>query len=218
MLTHRVPPPYKPPPACALEEIYSDKSIVIIDKPSGLLSVPGIGPEKAFCAASIVADRFGDSFIVHRLDMDTSGVMVFARTKAAQRHLSRQFERRSVKKTYEAVVAGHLSQPSGRIDAAIAKFSKQRPLRHLDPAGQDAITDWTHVSRSKSCSRLALYPQTGRSHQLRLHLQSIGHPILGDAFYGDITAAKRLLLHARSLQINHPDTDEFLNFESKPKF
>jgi tRNA pseudouridine32 synthase/23S rRNA pseudouridine746 synthase len=201
-----VPPPYLPPPTSAVEVIFSDAHMVAINKPSGLLSVPGIGPEKAFCAHSIVSERFEDAYVVHRLDMDTSGVMVFARSKAAQRSLSMSFEKRLTTKTYEALVEGIIAADEGTIDKSIAKFSLRRPLRHLDPDGQTAITHWRALKRcsATSKSRLELSPITGRSHQLRLHLKSIGHPILGDAFYGDPARHERLCLHAKNLSLPHP--------------
>ena len=200
------PKPYTPPSRESLITLYCDDVIVLADKPSGLLSVPGRGPEKAFCAQSILSDRHGPVLTVHRLDMDTSGIMIFARTKDAQRVLSRQFENRTVEKTYEALVQGVVSETSGTIDKAIAKYSLDRPLRHLDPDGQTAITHWSVLDRLPETTRLHLRPETGRSHQLRLHLASIGHPILGDEFYGDQTSHERLCLHAKSLRFDHPNS------------
>lgn len=202
------PSPYAPPPADTVITVHQDDEIVLIDKPSGLLSVPGRGPEKAFCAQSVVSDRYGPVLTVHRLDMDTSGLMIFARTKDAQRALSRQFEKRAIEKTYEALVEGEVAENSGTIDKAIAKYSLDRPLRHLDPDGQTAITHWHVMDRSSEQSRLKLQPETGRSHQLRLHLASIGHPILGDVFYGDKTRHSRLCLHAKTLSFAHPRTNK----------
>ena len=213
-----VPSPYAPPPAQALISLHCDDEILLADKPSGLLSVPGRGPEKAFCAQSILSERHGPVFTVHRLDMDTSGLMVFARTKDAQRALSRQFERRTVTKTYEALVEGCIMQDGGTIDKAIAKYSLDRPLRHLDPDGQTAITHWRVMDRATQQSRLHLHPETGRSHQLRLHLASIGHPILGDAFYGDKARHERLCLHAKSLKLDHPHTHKRMHFSAPPPF
>lgn len=194
--------------------------MVAINKPSGLLSVPGIGPEKAFCALSILCNRFDEAFVVHRLDMDTSGVMVFARTKEAQRDLSMSFEKRLTHKTYEALTEGLIEAESGTIDKAIAKYSLRRPLRHLDPDGRAAVTNWQMMERdaAASTSRVALTPITGRSHQLRLHLQSIGHPILGDAFYGDSTLHERLCLHARDLSLPHPNTGNTVHLSCPTPF
>lgn len=206
--------PYNPPAATQMKTVYSDDDIVVGDKPSGLLSVPGIGPEKAICANSILSDRHGAVLTVHRLDMDTSGLIVFARTKEAQRVLSKQFEARSVEKTYEALVQGRVKGEVGTIDKAIARFSHARPLRHLDPDGQSAITHWSVIERSSSTTRLVLRPETGRSHQIRLHLASENHPILGDVFYGDPTSHTRLCLHATSLKFVHPISQESLTFTS----
>jgi len=214
----RPPSPYKPPPIDRLKTLHADDWIVVCDKPSGLLSVPGRGPEKAVCANSILSTRHGRVLTVHRLDMDTSGLMVFARTKEAHKTLSRAFEKRAVKKSYEALVAGHPSQQSGTINAAIARFSLNRPLRHLDPQGREAITHWRVLENAQKNSRVALNPETGRSHQLRLHMASLGHPILGDVFYGDPDSHERLCLHAKSLSFAHPESGETLQFETATEF
>lgn len=210
--------PYNPPPSEALRTLHIDEALIIIDKPSGLLSVPGLGPEKQICANSIVSDRHGEVFTVHRLDMDTSGVMVFARDKDTHRELSRLFEQRRVAKTYEALIDGHLADETGTIDAAIAKHSRQRPLRHLDPDGQVAITHWTVVAYAAGQTRVVLKPETGRSHQLRLHMASLGHAILGDVFYGDPSRYDRLCLHAKTLGFEHPRSGVFMAFEADTPF
>ncbi|MEO0448967.1 MAG: RluA family pseudouridine synthase [Pseudomonadota bacterium] len=212
------PKPYSPPPRESLQTVYIDEDIVVADKPSGLLSVPGRGPEKAVCANSILSEALGPVLTIHRLDMDTSGMIVFARHKDAQRALSRQFEQRKVAKQYEALVAGLMREDRGTIDAAIAKYSFNRPLRHLDPEGQAAITHWTVIERAQAQTRLSLVPETGRSHQLRLHLASIGHAILGDVFYGDEMSAPRLCLHAKRLSFQHPNTKQACVFETKTPF
>ncbi len=211
-------PPYMPPPAEAVRTIYQDAQIIVADKPSGLLSVPGRGPDKTTCANSVLSERHGEVLTVHRLDMDTSGLMVFARTREAHRALSRSFERRQTDKTYIARVQGVMSEDSGRIDLPIAKYSLQRPLRHIDVDGQEAITEWTVISRTPETTRLELRPKTGRSHQLRLHLSAIGHPILGDAFYGLDTSAPRLMLHASRLVFSHPETGRDMEFVAPPEF
>lgn len=213
-----VPKPYKPPSPEALRTVYIDDALIVADKPSGLLSVPGLGPEKAVCANSILSQRHGPVLTVHRLDMDTSGLIIFARTKDVQRALSRQFEKRQVAKTYEAVVEGHVSGDIGVIDKAIARHSLNRPLRHLDPDGQVAITEWQVLDRTAPTTRLALTPKTGRSHQLRLHMASLGHPILGDVFYGDPATHERLCLHAGALKFEHPSSDKKLHIQTPTPF
>jgi len=211
-------PPYNPPADHLLKTVHEDEWIVIADKPSGLLSVPGRGPEKAICAVSIVSARHGEIHTVHRLDMDTSGLMIFAKSKHAQRTLSQAFEKRSVDKTYEARVEGHLEEATGTIDKAIARYSLNRPIRHLDPEGRSAITHWSVLNREAQTTRLKLVPETGRSHQLRLHLASLGHPILGDAFYGNSENHARLCLHAKTLSFAHPGTDKTVQFETQTPF
>ncbi|MEL6860920.1 MAG: RluA family pseudouridine synthase [Pseudomonadota bacterium] len=212
------PKPYNPPPASALKTVYVDEHIVVCDKPSGLLSVPGRGPEKAICASSLLGERHGPVFVVHRLDMDTSGCMVLARSLEGQRRLSRQFEKRQVAKTYHALLEGALHPDAGTVDKAIAKFSHQRPLRHLDPDGREAITHWQVTARTAGTTRVELTPKTGRSHQLRLHMKSLGHPILGDVFYGDPNSHERLCLHATVLRFEHPATGEKLTLSTPVPF
>ena len=212
------PKPYKPPAEDQLKTLFIDDWLVVCDKPSGLLSVPGLGPEKAVCASSMMSARHGEVFVVHRLDMDTSGVMVFARTKDAQRALSRAFELRQVTKSYEALIEGQPDADQGTVNAAIAKHSLSRPLRHLDPAGREAITHWQVIARAPSHARVALHPETGRSHQLRLHMASLGHPILGDVFYGDESTHDRLCLHARTIAFSHPQSGTKVSFEVAPAF
>jgi len=203
--------PYNPPPADQLKSVFIDDHLVVADKPSGLLSVPGLGPEKAICAQSILTARHGEVLTVHRLDMDTSGLIIFARSKDSQRAMSQQFERREIRKVYEALVQGAMQNNHGLIDKAIAKYSRARPLRHLDPEGQQAITHWSLIERSVDKSRVRLMPKTGRSHQLRLHMASLGHPILGDVFYGDPASHQRLCLHASEIAFTHPVTDEAIS-------
>lgn len=212
------PTPYNPPSSETLRTLYLDDDLIVADKPSGLLSVPGRGPEKAVCANSILSERHGPVLTVHRLDMDTSGVIVFARNKEAQRHLSKQFEQRRVSKKYEALVQGLIDKELGTIDAAIAKHSLDRPLRHLDPEGRSAITHWQVLHRDERTTRLLLTPETGRSHQIRLHLASIGHSILGDVFYGDVNSHERLCLHAKTLRIAHPVSEKIVEFEADTPF
>lgn len=211
--------PYAPPPAARLTTIHIDDHIIVANKPGGLLSVPGRGPEKAFCAVSVLSDRVGDVFTVHRLDMDTSGIIVFARTKAAQSRLSRAFQERQISKTYLAVVEGEPIPKSGEITFPIAAYSKRRPLRHIEEGGREAITHYETLETQADKSLIKLSPVTGRSHQLRLHMQAIGHPILGDRFYGRETSANQLMLHAETLGFPHPETKEKVRyFAPKPDY
>jgi len=209
---------YRPTPPEQLETVFIDADIVVANKPSGLLSVPGLGPEKTECANSQLSDRHGAVLTVHRLDMDTSGLIIFARNKNTQRALSRQFELRRVEKSYEALVEGQLDQASGTIDKAIARHSLNRPLRHLDPDGQNAITHWMVLTKDPASTRVQLHPETGRSHQLRLHMASHGHAILGDVFYGNPDTHQRLCLHAKELVFAHPSTGSDLAFTTTTPF
>lgn len=217
-LPPHVPPPYFPPPPNDLKTLYIDDDIILANKPSGLLSVPGRGPEKAICVHSILSDRHGPVLTVHRLDMDTSGLMVFARTKEAHRHLSRSFELRRAEKEYVAVVENQIERDAGEITLPIAKYSLRRPFRHTDPDGQEAITHWQVAARTPATTRLLLSPKTGRTHQLRVHLSAIGHPILGDDLYGNQSLAARLLLHASRLNFPHPASQKIVSFQSEPDF
>jgi tRNA pseudouridine32 synthase/23S rRNA pseudouridine746 synthase len=188
-----------------LEIIYNDEALVAVNKPSGLLSVPGLGPNKQDCVYHRLLQQFPDVLMVHRLDMDTSGLMLFARSPEAQRNLSMQFEKREIEKTYVAVVEGILEQNDGMVDYPLRKDMEQRlPPRHLVDCvrGKQALTEWEVLERGAASTRVALYPKTGRSHQLRVHLSAIGFPIVGDPIYG--TPADRLLLHAESVVLSHP--------------
>ncbi len=209
---------YNPPSSDQLETVFVDDDIVVANKPSGLLSVPGLGPAKAICANSQLSDRHGAVLTVHRLDMDTSGLIIFARHKQAQRALSKQFEMRRVEKAYEALVEGQLAPDRGTIDKAIARHSLNRPLRHLDAEGQTAITHWTVLAKTPANTRIQLRPETGRSHQLRLHMASHGHPILGDVFYGNPDSHSRLCLHAKTLAFAHPASGDDLAFTTDTPF
>jgi tRNA pseudouridine32 synthase/23S rRNA pseudouridine746 synthase len=188
--------------------LYADDRLVAVDKPAGMLSVPGRGADKADCAARRVQQAFGDALVVHRLDMGTSGILVFGRGAEAQRWLSRSFAERAVSKRYLAVVAGSPPADHGRIELPLICDWPRRPRQKVDTEhGKPSTTLWQVVAREGATARLALTPVTGRSHQLRVHLQAIGHPILGDELYAppDIQAlAGRLLLHAESLTLPHP--------------
>ena len=195
------------PPDGPLDVVHRDEDILVLNKPSGLLSVPGKAAEHADCLEARAKADFPEALLVHRLDMDTSGLMIFAMNKAAQRHLGLQFERRHVVKTYEALVWGQPAD-AGEVDLPLIVDWPKRPLQMVDHArGKKAHTAWKVIAREASHARVRLAPTTGRSHQLRVHMQAIGHPILGDRFYANgaaLQAAPRLSLHARALEVFHP--------------
>jgi tRNA pseudouridine32 synthase/23S rRNA pseudouridine746 synthase len=207
--------------------LYVDDTLLVADKPSGLLAVPGRGADKQDCLAARVQARYPDALIVHRLDMATSGLMVMARGPAAQRALSKAFAAREVDKRYVAVVAGRLQTAQegwGTIDLPIIVDWPNRPLRIVDhQLGKPSLTRWRVLGHdaSGSSTRVELEPVTGRSHQLRVHLREIGHPILGDALYAppDVQVlSARLLLHAGSLRFAHPVTGEAMSFGCRAPF
>lgn len=212
------------PSSTSLTVIHLDDRLLVIDKPVGLLSVPGIGPEKVDSVATRAAAQYPGARIVHRLDYDTSGVLLLARDAEAHRELSRQFHDREVTKKYIAIVDGVMKDDSGRIDLPMRKDMDPRnaPRQVIDHAeGRSAITDWWVIERLTDRTRLLLKPVTGRSHQLRLHLKTIGHPILGDDLYSParvVELAERLMLHAESLTIVHPTTASLMTVESKCPF
>ena len=183
--------------------VHLDEDLIAIDKPAGLLSVPGRGPDKQDCASGRVQARHPGALVVHRLDQATSGLLVFARHLAAQQALSRAFEQRQVQKHYVAVVWGDPGA-SGLIDLPLAADWPNRPRQRVDPVhGRPSQTAWQRLAFDGVQSRLALAPLTGRAHQLRVHLLAIGHPIVGDALYDPERPAPRLLLHAQALSLPH---------------
>jgi tRNA pseudouridine32 synthase/23S rRNA pseudouridine746 synthase len=198
--------------------VFADSDLIVVNKPAGLPSVPGRPPELKDCAISRLQAIYSDALVVHRLDMATSGMLLFARGATMQRALSQLFERRLVHKRYEAVVHGHLAAPTGTIDLPLIADWPNRPRQKVDwVQGKSATTHWRRLPSqySESCSRLELSPITGRSHQLRLHLSAIGHPIVGDSLYGseDPSAIRsRLLLHASDLEFIHPVRQELVKF------
>lgn len=210
-----------PPPP--LRWVHHDDRLVVVDKPSGLLAVPGRGADKADCAASHVLERFADARVVHRLDQATSGLLVFARGIAVQRELGRRFESRRVLKTYVAVVAGAPDADAGTIDLPLAADWPNRPRQRVDPEhGRAACTHWRVIRRDDAGSRtrLELEPRSGRTHQLRVHLAAIGHPIVGDRLYAGAAVAEeasRLLLHASALDLGELDGAP-ARFDSAPPF
>lgn len=211
---------YAPPPDPP-ELIHADHEILVVNKPAGLLSVPGRGAEKADCLIGRLRAAFPTVLLVHRLDLDTSGVMIFGLTPHAQRNLSKQFEERKVKKTYVARVMGRLEPKTGRIDLPLIVDWPNRPRQKVDHAeGRAAQTDWRVVRANDAETRVRLFPLTGRSHQLRVHMAEIGHPILGDPLYATGKAADhpRLMLHAESLRIRHPESGVQQGFNAPAPF
>lgn len=196
------------PPQDPLVILHHDHQVLLVDKPSGLLSVPGKGEDLTDCLIARVQRVFPDALLVHRLDRDTSGVMIFAMTPHAQRHLGLQFENRQTKKTYVARVWGEMADKTGTVDLPLIVDWPNRPLQMVDHEnGRPAVTDWRVVRVGGGETRVRLMPKTGRSHQLRVHMLALGHPILGDPFYatGPARDHPRLMLHSETLQFRHPD-------------
>ena len=222
----------------AMTIVYEDADLLVLDKPAGLLCVPGRGPDKQDCLSARAQTRFADALIVHRLDMATSGLVVMARGTQNQRFLSAAFAQRQVQKSYAALVHGHAlalagstaADPAGwhTIDLPIGADWPQRPLQKIDEMhGKPSQTRWRidtgleHDAPLKPCTRLLLEPVTGRTHQLRLHLASVGLPILGDTLYAPaaVAAASNLLmLHAWQLVLPHPKTQLLLYINTKINF
>ncbi|NUB46404.1 RNA pseudouridine synthase [Fertoebacter nigrum] len=197
------------PPDVPLTLIHHDAQVVVVNKPAGLLSVPGKGEDRADCLIARLRGVFPEILLVHRLDLDTSGVMVFALTKAAQGALGQQFEKRQTKKIYIARVAGLVEPKAGLVDLPLCVDWPNRPRQHVDHEnGRPAQTEWAVVKHGPGETRMRLQPLTGRSHQLRVHMAALGHPILGDPLYaeGAARAHPRLMLHAESLRFRHPDS------------
>ena len=209
------------PPDTPLDVVHEDSHLLILNKPSGLLSVPGKGPELADCLLSRAQAVFPETLLVHRLDRDTSGLMVFARTPHAQRHLGLQFEKRMVKKTYIARVWGVPTDKSGEIDLPLIVDWPNRPKQKVCfETGKSAQTSWRLLKSDGTTSRLRLTPKTGRSHQLRVHCLEMGHPILGDPFYAEGPARDfdRLMLHAEELRLKNPEGGHSMQFRAKAPF
>lgn len=212
--------PYTPPND-PLDVLYEDGHIVVVNKPSGLLSVPGRGEHLADCLLTRVQAAFPDALLVHRLDRDTSGVMVFALTAHAQRSLSMQFEKRRTKKTYVARVSGKIAEKQGSIDLPLIVDWPNRPLQKVcHDTGKPALTDWRVMKVGGGETRVRLSPKTGRSHQLRVHMLAIGHVILGDPLYatGEDLEYPRLMLHSEELRLNHPESGKGMSFRAKAPF
>ena len=206
------------PVAPGFDLLHADAALLVVNKPSGLLSVPGRGADKLDCLITRVQADYPDALIVHRLDCDTSGLLVLARGKEMHRCLSIQFQDRQVDKRYVAVVEGELAPASGEVNLPLNVDWPNRPLHIVDfKTGKPSLTLYRVLSYDavEHCSRVELTPETGRTHQLRVHMQALGHPILGDSLYATPSArakADRLLLHAEYLAFAHPENGEPLNF------
>lgn len=215
--------PYTPPPDNGLTVLFADASLLVVNKPAGLLSVPGRGDDKQDCLASRVQAEYPDALIVHRLDMSTSGLLVLARGEAMQSEINRLFRERAVDKRYLAVVDGVLAEAAGEIDLPLICDWPNRPRQKVDhDIGKRSLTRFTRldVDVASQTTRVALEPVTGRSHQLRVHMAALGHPILGDELYGGPAEHKapRLLLHAMDLAFAHPLSGAALTFHCPPDF
>ena len=214
---------YNPPQEPWLDLVYRDDYIAVVNKPSGLLSVPGNQPQYYDSAMSRVKEKYGFCEPAHRLDMATSGILLFALSKAADRELKRQFREREPKKYYQALVWGHVEQDHGVVELPLICDWENRPRQKICfERGKRAITFYDVLQRyPNNATRVKLTPITGRSHQLRLHMLALGHPILGDKFYAHPQAkalSPRLCLHAESLQIQHPITGEMMEFTAPVGF
>ncbi|MCL1043499.1 RluA family pseudouridine synthase [Shewanella marisflavi] len=212
---------YQPPAIPWLDIRYQDRDIVILNKPSGLLSNPGRAEETHDCAINRLLQRFPEAILVHRLDCATSGIMVFALNKKAESNLKTQFQNRTTEKYYVAEVQGIMAQDSGKITLAMKADSEQPPLQKIAEDGKPATTYFEVLERRSNSTLVKLKPITGRTHQLRLHMKALGHTILGDDFYGDetvIAATPRLHLHAEHLGITHPYKQKRLSFYSRHPF
>ena len=214
---------YHPPIDPWLSILYQDDHIVVVNKQPGILSVSGSQPQFIDSIIHRLQQKFSYVESVHRLDMATSGVMVAALSKLADREIKKQFRERIPKKSYVAVVWGHLAHDTGSVDLPLICDWPNRPRQMVDMEnGKQALTEYQVLSRhDNNTTRVQLFPYTGRSHQLRVHMQAIGHPILGDKFYATPDAfsmSNRLLLHAECLTIHHPKTGESMTFSCEPDF
>lgn len=213
---------YAPPMTPYLEILHTSKAFIIANKQSGLLTVPGRGEEKQDCLFSRVLTTYDDVLVVHRLDMATSGLVIFARSKEVQGYFGRLFQERQISKTYHAIVEGVPSQQNGVIDYPLSPDWPNRPKQKIDlENGKKAETNWFLLKTNNGKSLIKLLPKTGRSHQLRVHMAEFGYPILGDKLYATdsaIKAATRLMLHASKLEFLHPLDGQSVAFTSPPPF
>lgn len=212
---------YVPPPDTGLEVLHEDEAMLVVNKPAGLLSVPGRGEDRQDCLAWRVQQRFADALIVHRLDMATSGLLVMGRGAAMQRALSMAFEQRETDKRYEAVVHGLVAQDAGEIDLPLITDWPNRPRQMVCfERGKPSLTRFRVIARDEAAqrTRVSLEPVTGRSHQLRVHLLALGHPIVGDELYAPASDAPRMMLHACALGLPHPVSGAPMHWHSASPF
>lgn len=211
-------PEYHPPMHPYLRVLYQDEDIVVLDKPSGLLSVPGRQADHADSLALRVQRALPTATVVHRLDMATSGIMLMALNKTAHRRISQQFEQRKTEKRYQALILGVPNEDEGIVDQPMRCDWPNRPKQIIDhEQGKAAQTRWRIKQKCNGYSRVELFPITGRSHQLRVHMQFLGCAILGDRFYAPqwtLQHVPRLQLHAEQLGFYHPESNEWLSFDS----
>lgn len=202
--------------------VYRDNHLLVLDKPSGLLAVPGRGPDLQDCLSTRAQAQFPTALVVHRLDRDTSGLLLMALDPTTQRALNLQFAAQEVHKLYVAIVCGSPAEDEGMIDLPMRKDFDNPPRHMIDPLhGRAARTQWRVIERLADRTRLAVTPKTGRSHQIRLHLLSIGHPILGDNLYAPpqaLAMSDRLLLHAEELSLTHPTSGQEIAWRSACPF
>lgn len=209
------------PPTDPLEIVYSDSEIIVVNKPSGLLSVPGKLEGREDCLVSRLQRQFPSALLVHRLDCDTSGLIIFARNKKAQGFLGQEFEQRRAEKTYIARVSGIVQNDDGLIDLPLSADWPNRPRQMVNhEQGRPAQTGWEVMARGDGETRMRLFPKTGRSHQLRVHMLALGHPILGDPIYatGPSRQFPRLMLHAETLALHHPASKNWVRFVAPAPF
>ncbi|MFT4517755.1 MAG: tRNA pseudouridine32 synthase/23S rRNA pseudouridine746 synthase [Halioglobus sp.] len=216
-------PPYLVPHSTeAIDILHEDDDLLLVRKPDLLLSIPGRHPLNKDCLITRLQQDYPGASIVHRLDLDTSGIMIIPLNKPTHAHISRQFQERRVQKSYHAIVYGAVEADTGEIDLPIATDWQDRPRQKIcHERGKSALTRYEVLSREADRSRLLLKPVTGRSHQLRIHLRELGHPILGCDMYAHDEAlgmAERLMLHATTLEFEHPTTGKPLYGECPPGF
>lgn len=214
---------YYPPQAPYLDILYQDEDIVVLNKPAGLLSVPGREIKHRDSLALRILKVWPDACVVHRLDLATSGLIILAMRKSAQSHIGRQFQQKKIDKTYYACVQGVVKDDNGIVDLPIRCDWDNRPRQIVDfEQGKSSQTHWQVVKRGRQSTLVCLTPITGRTHQLRVHMQALGHAIIGDEFYADNIGKQlspnRLALHAASITLTHPSTEQRMTFDCPPPF